>query len=257
MSGLRSLLRFDEKVAAEGRRIQNLGGPSMRWVAPAVLIAALGLHGAILLLPALRLASTPKAASPIPDFPRVWRVAPPTIPPPPPPAPLAASPSTAALAMPGPAPERPVAARVVRPLATEPVPEPAPELVLNTISAEIVAIIPNPDTPPPAPDLGPPSRVPPAVPQDAEPTLVEKVPPVYPVAARSLRAEGRVTLRLAVLPDGSVGGATVLESSRRGLGFEAAALEAVKRWRYEPAPLQSGARRVVVRIHFQQQEGRP
>jgi len=80
---------------------------------------------------------------------------------------------------------------------------------------------------------------------------------VYPVAARSLRAEGRVTLRLAVLPDGRVGGATVLECSRTGLGFEAAALEAVKRWRYEPVPLQSGARKVVVRVHFQQQEGSP
>ena len=254
MGGVRSLLRFDEKLAAEGRRIQNLGRPQMRWVAPAVVFAALSLHGAILFLPAVHSQASPPVASPVPDFPRVWRVAPPAIPPP---APPAASPPTAVPAMPGPAPERPVPARAVRPLATEPVPEPAPELVLNTISAEIVAIIPNPDTPPPSPDLGPPSRVPPAIPLDAEPTLVAQVQPAYPVAARSLRAEGRVTLRLAVLPDGSVGGATVLECSRRGLGFEAAALEAVKRWRYEPAPLQSGARRVVVRIHFQQQEGRP
>jgi len=254
MSGLRSLLRFDEKVAAEGRRIQNLGGPSMRWVAPTVLIAALSLHGAILLLPAVRSASIPPAASPVPDFPRVWRVAPPAIPPP---APPAAPPSTAVPEVPGPAPAQPVAARAVRPLATEPVPEPAPELALNTIPADIEAIIPNPNTPPPSSDLGPPSRVAPAMPLNAAPALVASVPPVYPVAARSLRAEGRVTLRLAVLPDGRVGGATVVECSRTGLGFEAAALEAVKRWRYEPAPLQSGARKVVVSVHFQQQEGSP
>ena len=94
-------------------------------------------------------------------------------------------------------------------------------------------------------------------PQNAEPALIEPVRPVYPAAARTLRAEGRVTLRLAVLPDGSVGGATVLECSRKGLGFEAAALEAVKRWRYEPVSLQAGARKVVVRVHFQQQEERP
>jgi TonB family protein len=66
-----------------------------------------------------------------------------------------------------------------------------------------------------------------------------------------------VTLRLSVLPDGTVAGATVMECSRAGLGFEAAALDAVKRWRYESAPPESGARRVVVRIHFQQSEERP
>ena len=115
---------------------------------------------------------------------------------------------------------------------------------------------PLPDTLLPALELGPPSGVVPVTPSDAEPALVERVQPVYPVAARSLRAEGRVKLRLAVLPDGSVGRATVEECTRRALGFEAAALDAVKQWRYEPAPLQSGPRKVIVTIHFQQQEGR-
>ena len=50
---------------------------------------------------------------------------------------------------------------------------------------------------------------------------------------------------------------SVEECSRRGLGFEAAALNAVKRWRYEPAPLQTGSRKVVVTIHFQQPKERP
>jgi len=254
MSGLRSLLRFDEKVAAEGRRIQNLGGPSLRWVAPTALIAALSLHGAILLLPAVRSASPSPPASPVPDFPRVWRLAPPVVPPP---APLAPAPSVAVPEAPGPAPEQPEAVRESRAWRTEPVPEPAPEIALNTIPADLEAVIPNPERPPPSTEFGPPSRVPFTTPQNAEPALVEQVPPVYPVAARSLRVEGRVTLRLTVLPDGSVGGAAVLECSRTGLGFEVAALEAVKRWRYEPVPLQSGARKVLVRVHFQQQEGRP
>lgn len=254
MSRLRFLLRFDEKLAAEGRRIQNLGGPSMRWVAPAVVIAALSLHGAILLLPAMRLVSIPPVASPGPDFPRVWQLSPPAMPLPDPPA---ARPSAAVPDVPGPPGKPPAAVRAVRVLSTEPVPEAAPEIALNTIPADIEAIIPNPNPPPPPAELGPPSRVPSAIAPSVEPALVAQVPPVYPVAARSLRAEGRVTLRLAVLPDGSVGGATVLECSRPGLGFEAAALEAVKRWRYEPVPLQSGARKVVVKVHFQQQEQRP
>lgn len=253
MSGLRSLLRFDEKVAAEGRRIQNLGGPPLRWVAPTALIVALSLHAALLLLPAARSAAPPPPASPVPDFPRVWRLAPPAAPPPAPPAP---APSVAAPEAPVPTASHPLV-RIRRELRVEPVPEPAPEIALNTIPADIEAIIPNPDRPPPSAESGPSPHVSSPPPQKAEPALIEQVPPVYPVAARSLRVEGRVTLRLAVLPDGSVGGATVLECSRKGLGFEAAALEAVKRWRYEPVPLQAGARKVVVRVHFKQQEGPP
>lgn len=254
MNGLRPLLRLEDKVAAEARRLENIGGASMRWVAPTVLIAALSLHAAILLLPAIRTRATPAAASPVPDFPLVWRraqapVRPPSVP--------SARPASAAPAPPPPAPNRPAATEIVRALTTEPVPEPAPELALYTISADVEAIIPDPDAPPLSLEVGPPSGVFSANPPDAAPTLVERVPPVYPVAARSLRAEGSVTLRLAVHPDGSVGRAFIQECSRAGLGFEAAALAAVKRWRYEPAPLQSGPRTVTVTIHFQSQGARP
>jgi protein TonB len=160
-------------------------------------------------------------------------------------------------AEPKPIPIRPPATAIARSLNTEPVPEPAPDVALNSFSAEIEAIIPNPDTPPPSLELGPPSGGVAAQQADVPPTLVESVSPVYPVAARSLRAEGQVKVRLSVLPDGRVSAATVFECSRRGVGFEAAALNAVKRWRYEPAPLQSGSRSVTVTIHFQQPEGRP
>jgi TonB family protein len=254
MSDLRSLLRFDEKLAAEGRRLQNLGGPSMRWVAPTVLIVAVLVHALILLLPAVRSASASPAVRPVPNFPRVWRITPPVTPPPEPPAAL---PLPAVPVAPAPAVEQPVAARVRRPFATEPLLEPAPEIALSSIPADIEAIIPNPSPPPPSAEIGPPERVPSTPTPSAEPVLIEQVAPVYPVAARSLGAEARVTLRLRVLADGSVGGATVLDCSRTGLGFEVAALEAVKRWRYVPDPLQSGARKVVVRVQFKQQAGRP
>jgi protein TonB len=254
MSGPRPLLRLEDKVAAEGRRLQNIGGPSMRWVAPAVLIVAATLHGAILLLPAVRTGATLPAASPLPDFPLVWRPAPAVVQPPERPTERR---TVAVPAAPEPAPKRPAVTRAVRALRTEPVPEPVPELGLNPISADVEAIIPDPDRPPPALELGPPSGALPTTAPDAAPSPIERVPPVYPIAARSFRAEGRVTLRLAVLPDGSVGRATVEECSRPGLGFEAAALRAVKRWRYEPTPLQSGPRKVIVTVHFQQHEGRP
>jgi protein TonB len=254
MNGLRPLLRLEDKVAAEGRRLRNIGGPPMRWVPATVLIAAATLHGAILLLPAVRVRASFPAASPTPDFPLVWRAAPP-------PAPPAAAPkATRRSAVPpslASAPSPPAVASAPRALSTEPVPEPAPELGLSTIPVDVEAIIPNPDAPPPALELGPPSGAVPAGPPDAAPALVEQVPPAYPAAARALRAEGRVMLRLAVLPDGSVGRATVEDCSRRGLGFEAAALDAVKRWRYEPVPPWSGVRRVSVTVQFQNQEGRP
>ena len=253
MSGLRSLLRLEEKVAAEGRRIQNLGGPQLRWLAPVVLLVALVLHTGILLLPAVHSQSMPRPASPLPDFPLVWRAAPPPAPPPPP-----SPPDSATVQVTPPPPQPPNSSRrIAHAFAVEPVPEPPPDLMISVISADFDAIIPNPDAPPPAEDIGPPARAPAAAPVEATPTLVESQPPVYPVAARSLRVEGRVTLRLSVLPDGTVSGATVEECTRPGLGFEAAALAAVKKWRYEAVPLQIGARRVVVSVHFQQQEPRP
>ena len=254
MNGLRALLRLEDKVAAEGRLIQNLGGPQLRWLAPVVLVAALVLHTGILLLPAVHSQSMPRPASPLPDFPRVWRAAlPPVLPPPQPPPPESASiPVT-----PQPSQGPKAGNRLAHAFAVEPVPEPPPELMLSVIAADFDAIIPNPDAPPPAEDMGPPARATAVGSVDATPTLVESTPPVYPVAARSLRVDGRVTLRLSVLPDGTVSGATVEECTRPGLGFEAAALAAVKKWRYEAVPLQTGARRVVVSIHFRQQEPRP
>jgi TonB family protein len=253
MSGLHRLLRLEDKVAAEARRLENIGGPSMRWVAPAVLFAAVALHGAILLLPSVRTRAMPTAASPQPDFPLVWRRAPAPIQPKPEPiVPADAAAPAAAQAQRG--PTIPAAPRA---LITEPVPEPAPELVLTAMSGDTEAIIPYPDAWPPSLEVGPPSGPSAAAPTDAPPNLIEQVRPVYPVAARSRNAEGRVTLRLAVQPDGRVGRALVEECSRTGLGFEAAALAAVKQWRYEPAPPESGTRTVTVTIHFKNQDVRP
>lgn len=69
-----------------------------------------------------------------------------------------------------------------------------------------------------------------------QPELIKEsyVPPRYPLLQRGLRVETRVLLQAIVHPDGKVGEVSVLESSRPNLGFEDAAIEAVKKWRYKP-----------------------
>lgn len=58
--------------------------------------------------------------------------------------------------------------------------------------------------------------------------------PVYPRRAREKGQEGRVTLRVRVLPNGEAGEVSVLESSGHRL-LDRAARNAVERWRFTPA----------------------
>lgn len=58
--------------------------------------------------------------------------------------------------------------------------------------------------------------------------------PVYPMLSRRLKEQGTVILQVLILADGSIAELSVLQSS----GFsrlDAAAMEAVKKWRFEPA----------------------
>lgn len=61
---------------------------------------------------------------------------------------------------------------------------------------------------------------------------VEHVVPVYPPAAKAAGFHGSVTLSAEILADGTVGTVSVLESTRPRLGFEAAATDAVRQWRF-------------------------
>jgi periplasmic protein TonB len=82
------------------------------------------------------------------------------------------------------------------------------------------------------------------------PKKVLDVKPVYPEAARAERAEGSVILEIVVGHTGAVEEVKVLKSSPL---FDAAAAEAVKRWKYEPALL-GGSKPVrvfmTVRVEF-------
>jgi TonB family protein len=70
-----------------------------------------------------------------------------------------------------------------------------------------------------------------------EPVLIPAsyVPPRYPESARRMNFRGNVALWVRVKSDGTVGEIGVLEVSRTGAGFEQAAMDAVKQWRYQPA----------------------
>ena len=64
--------------------------------------------------------------------------------------------------------------------------------------------------------------------------LVRHIAPVYPALARERGLEGRVVVRLVIGADGVPSEVRVAQSS----GFEsldAAAIEAVRQWRFEPA----------------------
>lgn len=65
------------------------------------------------------------------------------------------------------------------------------------------------------------------------PVLVESVNAEYPAQALAQRREGQVELTVIVRTDGSVGEVTISRSG--GEDFDTAAVNAVRRWRFEPA----------------------
>lgn len=86
---------------------------------------------------------------------------------------------------------------------------------------------------------GPVLRAEPAAPVQIDgridtPVLVDKVGPVYPEIARHARRQGIVVVEAVINRDGNVADAHVL-ADRVGYGCGAAALDAVRQWRYRPA----------------------
>jgi protein TonB len=68
------------------------------------------------------------------------------------------------------------------------------------------------------------------------PVLIEssKVLPEYPELARKAKLEASVILEAVVQRDGTVGSIKVLRSPGKELGFDDAAIAAVRQWRYKP-----------------------
>jgi TonB family protein len=75
--------------------------------------------------------------------------------------------------------------------------------------------------------------------------LIHRVPPIYPLQAKSLRMEGKVVLDATVMEDGRVGDLRVVQGPAV---FTSAAIEAVKKWRYKPFVLDGKAVKSPMRI---------
>lgn len=110
------------------------------------------------------------------------------------------------------------------PAQAEPEPAPAP-VVEQPAPAPAVAQQPAPLPPAPEPEPVGPTR---------GAVLVSSVPPEYPAAALRARQQGWVELQFTVDLDGSVQDVEVL-NAERGRVFNRAAINAVKRWRFQPA----------------------
>ncbi|HKQ62061.1 MAG TPA: energy transducer TonB [Candidatus Polarisedimenticolaceae bacterium] len=81
------------------------------------------------------------------------------------------------------------------------------------------------------------AQQPAAEPELQPPRIVAKsqVPPDYPPSAFRARIEGTVTLKVTVLASSAIANVEVVDCSRTGVGFEQAAVQAVKKWKFEPA----------------------
>jgi periplasmic protein TonB len=136
------------------------------------------------------------------------------------------------------------------PLAQQP-PSPAAE----ELPAAVVSPVPDAASPagraqesaavavaaagPPPPPAGSAGAIPGEAPLAADfgsangPRILQLEQPVYPPRALRLRREGEVLLRLEIDSSGHLQSATVVESA--GYGFDASALDAVRRARFAPA----------------------
>ena len=67
------------------------------------------------------------------------------------------------------------------------------------------------------------------------PTVKKKFPAAYPEHARRLGIQGTVTINVLVSEKGDVADAEIIQGIKNAVGFDQAALQAVRRWKFEPA----------------------
>jgi len=127
------------------------------------------------------------------------------------------------------------------PVAPAPV-DSAPALAPSdavTLAPPMTTIVPSvPATGPAAPPITAATRQPTAAPEGltlyARPQGGYQVRPSYPAAPRRLGIQGTTMLRVQVLADGRIGDVLVEESAGHP-ELDAAATDAVRRWRFDPA----------------------
>ncbi|MCD6451347.1 MAG: energy transducer TonB [Acidobacteria bacterium] len=70
-----------------------------------------------------------------------------------------------------------------------------------------------------------------------KPVRIKYVPPVYPELARKARIQGIVIIEAVIDRHGNVVRAKVLRSPGKAFGFDQAAIDAVRQWKFKPATL--------------------
>jgi len=117
------------------------------------------------------------------------------------------------------------------------IPDEAPATA--TVRAYLAVGSPAPPVFEPAPDAAvasAPSPEPDAAATDAVPPVrTLYVPPVYPPGAKKLGVKGEVTLHLSIESTGTIRDAKIARALPEGYGFEQAALDAARRWKFAPA----------------------
>ncbi len=112
----------------------------------------------------------------------------------------------------------------------EPIVEPEPEPEPEPLPPDMIALIGTPG-PPPVGNTGPLIA---GVGGVSNPVLLDKVQPAYPELARKAGIQGKVYIQAIVNSQGVVVNVSILSSTAPDLGFEEAAMEAVRRWKYKP-----------------------
>jgi len=218
MTAAPSPMRLDDRVKAEDSLYASMFHPEDRKYLAWGLGVAIVLHLVCLFVPVPGFEAAPEPRKDrsavvvrkyVPPPPRIER------------APLVEQRLTRRIPVPDPEPDEP-----------EPIREPAPEEIEpQVLPPDAEFILGDPEPPPsPGPML-------PGVGGVTHPTRVAEsyVQPLYPEHARRAKIGGKVFLQAIVERDGSVGEVSLLRCNRPGLGFEDAALAAVRQWRYEPA----------------------
>jgi protein TonB len=166
----------------------------------------------------------PERASPVrrPEPPRPAKAATPKVEEPAP-QPVTEPPAPAAQVAPAPA------TVATLPAISEPAPAPGPPApATSNTTISLPPSDPVVAAKPPAP------AAPDAVTQTARPRGGYQVRPAYPAAPRRLGIQGTTVLRVHILEDGRIGDVRV-EHSAGHPDLDQAAMEAVRRWRFEPA----------------------
>lgn len=129
--------------------------------------------------------------------------------------------------------------------AALPVPEAVPEAVPEVpfkVQKDAPVLPENPPTPTSGENI-------PSVESETLPQQVYNPPPEYPLAARRQRLEGSVVVEVEVLEDGSTAGARIVKDCDVPL-FSASALEAVRKWKFQPALRGGKPVRSLERVRF-------